>query len=211
MIRRKISEAFTLRLFQKKFEALSNQSISLEYLHTSEVYGFFHQGELVAGFVIRATPGLWHLDLLEAADVDVSGIRVREDQFCELAGLWVAKKVASPGFRINFNLTCVADAIQTGKQLILGGSQVKGLAQNHQICLPYTLYQGVINGAGQQPWHIYYGTRWSCMKGVAMQFPGRMKEVFKSLPGDHHGKEVSDKSFGRWHKVTKRLIGRNRV
>lgn len=208
MIRRKITEDFTLRQFHKRFESLSQQTLPIDYLYQSDVYGFFMQGRLEAGFVVRTQPGMRHFELLEQANVATDGLRVREDDFCELACLWVSPRVTSPVFRMNFYLTCVADAIQTGKAFILGGSPVKEIVATHQVCLPYMLYQGPVSKDDNRAWHIYYGTRWTCLKGVAMQFPGRVKDVFKAIPGGHHPETMQEKPAGRWHQVTKRLIRR---
>lgn len=207
MIRRKITEDFTLRLYKKRFDALSKQTIDFAYLQQSDVYGFFLQGKLVAGFVIRTEPEFYHLSLLDQANISTHGITVQQESFCEIAGLWIAPHINKSMFRTHFYLTCIADALQTGKELILGGSPVRSLVANHQVCLPYTLYQGQIDES-QQYWNIYYGTRWSCLKGVALQFPGRVKELIKAQPGDHHPETISQRPFARWHKVTKRLIRR---
>ncbi|MCG8668739.1 MAG: hypothetical protein MI867_04945 [Pseudomonadales bacterium] len=200
MIRRKISEDFTLRLYKKSFEGLSTQTLSLDYLQTSDVYGFFQHGKLVAGFVVRTAPGMWHMKLLEQSGISPEAVQMREGQFCELFGLWMSPKVASPTFRMNFYLTCVADALQTGREFIIGGSPVKEIVSTHQVCLPFSLYSGSIKGQAKD-WHIYYGTRWTCLKGVARQFPGRLKDIIKAQPGDHHPEEVPVKPLGRWHKV----------
>ncbi|MDX1696579.1 MAG: hypothetical protein R3208_22630 [Ketobacteraceae bacterium] len=208
MIRRKITEDFTLRQFRKRFEALSGQELPTHYLQSSNVYGFFMQGKLVAGFAVRTEPGLRHFELLEQAGVTTAALRSREEAFCELACLWISPRVRSPVFRMNFYLTCVADAVQTGREFILGGSPVADIVPTQQICLPYTLYSGPVAGNGDGPWTIYYGTRWTCLKGVALQFPGRVRDILKALPGDHHPRESGSRPVGRWHRVTRRFTGR---
>lgn len=207
MIRRKITEDFTLRQFQKRFETLSSQSLPLEYLQQSDVYGFFMQGKLEAGFVIRTRPGMRHFELLEQARVAIDGLRSREQEFCELACLWISPRVRSPVFRMNFYLTCVADAVQTGRNYILGGSPVADIVPTQQVCLPFTLYQGPVANQGEH-WNIYYGTRWTCLKGVALQFPGRVKDIVKAIPGDHHPETVGDKPPRRWHRLSGRFLRR---
>lgn len=204
MIRRKITEDFTLRLYQKRFSELAKQTLPMDYLKQSDVYGFFNHGKLVAGFVVRTEPGMWHFKLLDGSKNALTGVLAREDQFCELAGLWMSPTVANPVFKMNFYLTCVADALQTGRELILGGSPVKQIVSSHQVCLPFTLFSGPLDD-GESHWDIYYGTRWTCIKGVAKQFPGRLKDVFKSQPGDHHPEEVGGKPAGRLHKVTSKV------
>ena len=185
MRHRHIHEEFTLQQFRKRFESLSGQSVSFDYLRSSQVYGFFMHGRLVADFSFRTQPSLRHFQLLDEAGVSIDGLRSREHEFCELACLWIMPQLRSPVFRLNFYLTCVADALATGRAFIIGGSPVADIVPTQQLCLPYTLYQGAIAEYGEQPWSIYYGTRWTCLKGVARQVPGRVKDIVGAIPGSY--------------------------
>ena len=179
MKRIKLSSIEELEAFKQHFEQRAGNTVSLEYLSASNVYAYRSGSELKAGYVIHAGTQHRFFDLMQEVGFErIKPLPGTQEDFCEIACIWMAPEVRSYGLRVRFYTSCMLATLSQRKPFVIGGTKTDAVAKRQQHCLPNIVFHGdTQNSIASGRWSIYYGTPWTFMKGFASQFAEETRKV----------------------------------
>ena len=135
-----------------------------ETLDGMEVRGFWHRGELVAGYAINVRAPFHYLERIPEEDRPALPVFDRPDpRFAEVRGLWIQRR-APDVVRAWVYCRSVLDCAKYRPDWILGGTSVEAARRTQQRAVPRPLWSGELELWGERCTNWYtYGSPAECV------------------------------------------------
>lgn len=166
-----------LQSFSDQFSTVGGVRAELAYLEQTQVRGFFNsEGQLVGGFSLNLIPPFRYLDRIPNVPAPALS------RCAEVGFAWFAPELDQRE-RFFIYASVIRDFVRSGRRYMVAGSVVGQLVSAQRWALPYSIYDGPVEVAGDTvQLSVYYGTLATIVRGyVGHLFTRKPRQLLRRV------------------------------